>query len=78
MSLTGPSLTWRRSGVRQALNDVRAVLADGAISRDEAARRIVKVVGTFGLQPVEPPPILEPIEESDVGVVCWMGVLPAP
>ncbi len=66
----------RSSGVRQALNDVRASLSENGISRDEAARRIVEVVVTFGLQPVEPPPVLEPIEESDVGVVCWMAVLP--
>ncbi len=66
----------RSSGVRQALNGVRASLSEGRISRDEAARKIVEVVVTFGLQPVEPPPALEPIDESDVGVVCWMAVLP--
>jgi len=66
----------RSSGVRQALNGVRASLSEGRISRDEAARRIVEVVVTFGLQPVAPPPALEPIDESDVGVVCWMAVLP--
>lgn len=67
----------RSSGVRQALNDVRASLSEGRISRDAAARRVVDIVESFGLQPVEPALLLEPIEESDVGVVCWMAVLPA-
>jgi len=61
--------------VRQALSDVRTLVAEGAVSRDEAARRVVDVVAGFGLQAVEPPPVLEPIEESDIGVVCWMAVL---
>lgn len=45
--------------------------------RDEAAGQIVEVVQEFGLQPVPPPPALEPITEDDIGVVCWMAVLPA-
>lgn len=65
----------RGSTVRQALSDVRTLVAEGAVSRDEAARRVVDVVAGFGLQAVEPPPVLEPIEESDIGVVCWMAVL---
>jgi len=42
----------------------------------EAAQRIVAAVQAFGLQPIEPPPPIEPIREDDVGVVCWMAVLP--
>jgi hypothetical protein len=59
----------RSSTVRQALTTIRTQVVDGAISRDDAARRIVE---TVGLQPVEPPPLLDPVTESDVGVVCWM------
>ncbi|MGH2703705.1 MAG: hypothetical protein ACRDJ4_01000 [Actinomycetota bacterium] len=66
----------RSSAVRQALSEIRTMVADGRISRNEAAERIVKVVEEFGLQTVEPPPPLEPITEEDVGVVCWMAVLP--
>ena len=44
---------------------------------DEAAVAIVAVVETFGLQPVEAPPILRPITEDDLGVVCWMTALAA-
>jgi hypothetical protein len=66
----------RSSAVRQALVVIRTLVTEGSISRDDAARRIVEVVESFGLQAVEPPPALEPIAEDDVGVVCWMAVLP--
>ena len=65
----------RSSAVRHALGTIRASVLEGTVSREDAARRIVEVVESFGLQPVEPPPLLEPIEESDIGVVCWMAVL---
>lgn len=67
----------RSSTVRHALTQVRSRVVEGTISRDDAARQIVGVVESFGLQPVEPPPLLDPITEDDVGVVCWMAVLPA-
>ena len=68
----------RSSSVRQALSEIRARLAESSISRDQAAQQIVEVVESFGLQPVEPPPLLDPITEDDVGVVCWMVVLGGP
>lgn len=67
----------RSSTVRHALTEIRSHVVQGTISRDDAARQIVEVVESFGLQPVEPPPLLDPITEDDVGVVCWMVVLPA-
>jgi hypothetical protein len=66
----------RSSTVRHALTEIRSQVVQGAISRDDAARQIVEVVESFGLQPVEPPALLDPVDESDVGVVCWMAVLP--
>lgn len=66
----------RSSTVRHALGQIRARLQDGLISRDEGAAQIVEVVDGFGLRAVEPPPPLEVITEDDVGVVCWMAVLP--
>jgi len=36
----------------------------------------VEIIKDFGLQPVPPPPALEPITEEDIGVVCWMAALP--
>lgn len=65
----------RGGAVRQALGSVQRESNEGAISREEAARRIVEVVESFGLRPVEPPPPLDPITEDDLGVVCWMGVV---
>jgi hypothetical protein len=38
---------------------------------------VVEVVDAFGLRAVEPPPPLEVITEDDLGVVCWMAVLPS-
>ena len=67
----------RSSSVRHALGDVRGLVQDGLISRDEAAVKIVEVVENFGLRAVEPPPPLEVITEDDIGVVCWMVVLPS-
>jgi hypothetical protein len=66
----------RSSSVRHALGEVRTQVHDGLISRDDAAARIVDVVDAFGLRRVEPPPPLETIDEDEVGVVCWMAVLP--
>jgi hypothetical protein len=66
----------RSSSVRQALSEIRRLLVDGELSRDEGACRVVEVVKEFGLQPVEPPPALSPITADDVGVVCWMAVRP--
>ncbi len=66
----------RGSAVRQALSDTKRRLDVAEISREEAARRIVDLVESYGLQPVESGPPVEPIDEDGVGVVCWMGVLP--
>ena len=66
----------RSSAVRRALGEVGSALDAGDITRDEAAVRIVAVVESFGLGPVPPPPLPRRIEADEVGVVCWMGVLP--
>ena len=64
----------RNSTVRRALSEIAADVAAGRATRDEAATRIVGVVASFGLRPVEAPPLVDPITEDDVGVVCWMAV----
>ncbi len=66
----------RSSTVRRALGEAEEATTTGQISRDEAARRIVAVVEEFGLRPVPPPPLPRRITADDLGVVCWMGVLP--
>ncbi|MEX2193740.1 MAG: hypothetical protein WD844_00505 [Thermoleophilaceae bacterium] len=66
----------RSSAVRRALGGFQERVLAGDLSADEAAAEIVSVVGEFGLQPVEPPPLPEKIGIDDLGVVCWMAVLP--
>ena len=38
-------------------------------------RRIAEVVRELGLQPWKPPDPLDPIEEEEVNLVVWMGVM---
>ena len=67
----------RSSAVRRALREVQERLEAAEVSRDDAAAEVVEVVGNFGLRPVEPPPLPEKISADELGVVCWMAVLPA-
>jgi hypothetical protein len=70
------ALEVERSGaVRRALNEIRAELSEERLSANEAAMRIVELVRRVGLRPVERE-LPEPITEDDVGVVCWLAVLP--
>lgn len=68
----------RSSAVRRALGQVHEQLAAGEISRNEAASGVLDVVESFGLRRVETLPPVEKITADDLGVVCWMAVLPAP
>lgn len=60
---------------RKALGEIKRLLEREEIASTEAARRIVDVTRSYGLRPVDLPAEKKPIEESDVGVVCWMAVL---
>jgi superfamily II DNA or RNA helicase len=66
----------RSSAVRRELNAVRAELTEERISRNEAASRVVSLVRGLGLRAVEAGVLPEEIDEDDLGVVCWMVVLP--
>jgi hypothetical protein len=66
----------RGAALAGALSEVQRAVASREVSRDQAAERIVATVREFGLSPVPPSPPLQPITEDDVGVVCWMRVLP--
>ena len=66
----------RSSAVRRELNGIQAELREDRITPSEAAGQIVALVERLGLQPVSLDDVPAPIEEDDLGVVCWMVVLP--
>ena len=66
----------RSSAVRRAIGEIQDRVLAAEISRDEAAQEIVRVVNDFGLQPVESQALPEKITAEQLGVVCWMAVLP--
>lgn len=57
------------------LGDVKAQVDDRAITLDIAATEIVAAVGEYGLR-WTPAPLAEKVTVDDLGVVCWMAVLP--
>lgn len=67
----------RDASVRSALTELQRNVSERLLSRDQAAVGVIAVVREFGLTPVPPPPVLTPVTEDDVGVVCWMRVRPA-
>ena len=67
----------RSSLVRQDLAAIKRSLDRDTIDVDEAARQVVAVVEFHGLRAVDAPPPTPQITEDDLGVVCWMTVLPA-
>jgi superfamily II DNA or RNA helicase len=67
----------RGTAVRRVLNEIRDEVREERISRNEAAERVVGLVGDLGLQPVTLEDFPREIDEDDLGVVCWMAVLPA-
>ena len=67
----------RNNLVRRELSKLRREHEGGGMSVADCARRIVEIVGRFGLRPVEAPQVPKPINENDLGVVCYQVVLPA-
>ena len=66
----------RSSAVRRALNEIRAELTEERLSRNDAAQRVVALVSELGLRPVPAEELPEEIDAEDLGVVCFMVVLP--
>jgi superfamily II DNA or RNA helicase len=66
----------RGSAVRRALGEVEGQVDGAHLTLDDAAVKIVRIVDEFGLQPIAAAPLPERIDEDDIGVVCWMAVLP--
>ena len=67
----------RNQPVRSALGAIRREPTSDLISPTTAAARIVEVVRSYGLRPIEPSEPLTPITEDEIAVVCWLAVLPA-
>lgn len=66
----------RSSAVRRDLGEIRTRVAEGGLAIDAAVAEIVSVVADYGLRAVTPPPLPQVLTEDDLGVVCWMAVLP--
>jgi hypothetical protein len=62
--------------VRKSLGAVHDRAQTAEITLDQAAAQIVAVVEELGLRGVEPPVPPAPVTIDDLGVVCWMAVLP--
>lgn len=60
-------------GIRQE-RQLRDVFTD-QVAPGEMTRRVAEVVRELGLQPWKPPEPLDPIEEEEVNLVVWMGIL---
>ena len=67
----------RNNLVRRELSGLRREYEVSGMTVADCARRIVKVVETFGLRPAQVPRVPEPITGDDVGVVCYQVVVPS-
>ncbi|MYG92581.1 MAG: hypothetical protein F4196_06840 [Acidimicrobiia bacterium] len=67
----------RNQPVRSALGAIRRDHESDLISLTEAAIRILEVVRSYGLRPIEPAAPLTAITQDEIAVVCWLAVLPA-
>ena len=66
----------RGSQIRQALGSIRRELDRETTGPTEGARQIIDLVEFYGLHDIDPPVPPPEITEEDIGVVCWMAVLP--
>lgn len=62
--------------MRRALGSIETDVRVGALTLDDAASRIVGVVAELGLRAVAAPAVAPKLDASQLGVVCWMAVLP--
>ena len=66
----------RGSQVRHALGAVRRDLNRKELERADAAQQIIEIAEFYGLHSIDPTAPPPEITEEDIGVVCWMAVLP--
>lgn len=67
----------RSTSVRRRLTGIEEATEAGDFTRDEAAETVIELVEEFGLRKVERLAQPNLISADDLGVVCWMAVLPA-
>ena len=66
----------RGSQIRRALGNIRRETDREAMNPTEAARQIIDLVEFYGLRDIDTSAPAPEITEDDIGVVCWMAVLP--
>lgn len=67
----------RSTSFRRGLTEIELRTDSGETTRDEAADQIIELVEEFGYRAVPALARPERISADDLGVVCWMAVLPA-
>ncbi len=67
----------RGGQVRQALGRIRRELASQTLNPTDAVQQIIDLVDFYGLRDIDPATPPADLTEEDVGVVCWMAVLPS-
>ena len=63
--------------VRRALSQLRKQHDEEKLTIAQCAENILDIVRSFGLETVTPPPVPQPINKEDLGVVCYQVVLPS-
>ena len=67
----------RGGQVRQALGRIRRELASQTLNPTDAVQQIIDLVEFYGLRDIDPATPPADLSEEDIGVVCWMAVLPS-
>jgi len=53
---------------------LRDWFADESVQGGDKSGLLVERIIDTGLEPLEPPPVMPPIEPDDIGLVCWMAI----
>jgi hypothetical protein len=56
--------------------EFRDIYEDDSLSEQEKSAQLVEKTREIGLQPFEAPTALDPIDDSDIKLVCWLAIAP--